>query len=173
MKHFKEYIAESARKYDFRIKVAGELSAEKEQQLKTALEKFKVTEFKKVGKTPIQSLPLDFPRLQNTEVCVYAVTLEYPTTQQELTEYISHQLKINQESLAVRRPGEPSEQYQEPQEKRDGALLNDPEYKEAANAKFEDFYGDQYNMNFVKQLTDELKAKRTERGEKIPTSTDK
>jgi hypothetical protein len=162
MKHLKEYIAESVKKYDFKIKIAGELSSEQEQHLKTILDKFKITEFKKTGQTPIQSLPLDFPKVQNSHVCIYEVVLEYPTTQQELTEYISQQLRINKENLAIRRPGEPTEQYQEPQEKPQGALLDDPDYKEASNAKFEDFYGDQYNMNFVKQLCNEVNYRSPE-----------
>ena len=72
--------------------------------------------------------------------------------------------------MAVRRFGEPSEQYQEETEKRTGALLTDPDYKESKNANFDDYYGDKYNMNFVKELTAELQSMREARGEKIPTA---
>lgn len=180
-KSFKEHLAESFadKKRDFRIKVAGEFNKEHEATLKTMLEKYTVSQFKKLKTTPVQELPLDFPALKNCEVNIYEVVLDYPVTTFELTEYLSSGLNINKQSLVVRKPGEPSEDYQTPAEKAEGALLVDPDYKEAPNAKFEDFYGDKYNTGFVKELNDLLKLERKARGEEIPTegkaefSTDK
>jgi hypothetical protein len=169
MKSFKEHLTESKKQYDFRIKIAGDFTAEQESNLKTALSKYSIAGFKKSGKTPIQDLPLDFPQVKNCEVNIYEVTLDYPTTQFELTEYIANHCGINKSHLAVRRPGEPTEEYQHIEEPRSGALLDDPDYKEAGNAKFEDFYGDKYNSGFVKELNDILKLQRKERGEEIPT----
>lgn len=172
MKSFKEYLTESAKRYDFRIKLACDCSAENEAKLKTMLERFSVADFKKTGKTPIQELPLDFPKLRNREVTVYEVSLEYPTTQFELTEYISSGLGMTNEELVVRSPGEPTEAYQQKAEKREGALLDDPNYKEAGNAKFEDYYGEKYNASFLKSLNDDAKERRKERGEQVPTTTE-
>jgi hypothetical protein len=170
MKTFAEYLTESKKQYDFRIKIAGDFTSEQESSLKTCLEKYSVSNFKKAGKTPIQQLPLDFPQVKNCEVNIFEVTLDYPTTQFELTEFISQQCSIHKSHLAVRRPGEPSEEYQEPVEKRKDALLNDPNYKEAGNPKFEDYYGDKYNSGFLKELNDVLKLQRKARGEQIPNS---
>ena len=169
MKAFTEYLQESVKKYDFKVKIAGDVTKEHEQRLESVLQRFKITSFKKTGTTPVQQFPLDFPKLQNQQVSIYEVTVDYPTTTAELTEYISSNLQIAKESLAVRRPGEPTEEYQEPKEKREGALLNDGEYKESPNAKFEDFYGDKYNSGFVKELNDILKLQRKARGEQIPS----
>jgi hypothetical protein len=171
MKNFKEYLQESAlqKKYDFRVKVAGDFSKEQETKLQSMLERFQVNAFKKVGVTPIQALPLDFPQVKNCEVSIYEVSVDYPTTQQELTEYLSTGLEVSKQRLVVRRPGEPSEEYQNIEPKREGALLNDAEYKEAPNANFEDFYGSKYNSGFVKELNDLLKLERKARGEEIPT----
>ena len=171
MKNFKQYLQESAlqKKYDFRVKVAGDFTTEQESKLKTMLGRFQVNAFKKVGTTPIQALPLDFPQVKNCEVNIYEVSLDYPTTQQELTEYLSSGLEVSKQRLVVRRPGEPTEQYQEVTEKREGALLSDPDYKEAPNANFEDFYGTKYNSGFVKELNDLLKLERKARGEVTPT----
>jgi hypothetical protein len=169
MKTFTQYLSESAKKYDFRVKVAGEFTAEQETELKTLLDKYTISSFKKTAKTPIQSLPLDFPQVRNCEVNIYEVSLDYPTTQQELTEYLSTELGVSKQHLVVRRPGEPSEEYQTPSEPRKGALLDDPNYKEAGDPKFEDYYGDKYNSGFVKELNDILKLQRKERGEVIPT----
>ena len=165
MKSFKEHLSEGfqAKKYDFRVKVAGTFSTEQETKLKSMLERFQVNAFKKVGVTPIQALPLDFP-----QVNIYEVTLDYPTTQQELTEYLTSGLEVSKQNLVVRRPGEPSEEYQHEEPKREGALLNDPDYKEAGSPQFEDYYGDKYNSGFVKELNDILKLQRKARGEEIP-----
>lgn len=168
MKNFKEYLSESTRKYDFRIKIAGDVSAEQEGLIKALLGKFQLAEFKKAGTTPIQELPLDFPKIRNAEVNIYEVTLDYPSTQWELQEYLCANTTIVPESLVVRRAGEPLEEYQQPAEARTEALLTDGEYKESPNANFDDFYGDKYNTGFVKELNDILKLQRKERGEVIP-----
>jgi hypothetical protein len=172
MKSFTEYLTESKKQYDFRIKIAGEMSTEKEDTMKRLLGRFTnentLTGFKK-SKTPIQAVPLDFPQVKNCEVNIYEVTLDFPTTQFELTEYLATELGIGKQNLVVRRPGEPSEEYQMPTEKREGALLLDPDYKEAGSPQFEDYYGDKYNTGFVKELNDILKLQRKERGEEIPT----
>jgi hypothetical protein len=169
MTTFKQYLAESKKQYPFRVKIAGQFSTEQESSMKSALGKYTVAEFKKVTTTPVQELPLDFPQLKNCEVSIYEVTLDYPSTQQELTEYLSTELGVSKHNLVVRRPGEPSEEYQHEEPKREGALLNDSEYKEAGNPKFEDYYGDKYNSGFVKELNDLLKLERKARGEQIPT----
>jgi len=172
MKTFKNYLQESAsvKKYDFRVKVAGDFTTEQESKLQTMLARYQVETFKKVGTTPIQELPLDFPQVKNCEVSIYEVSLNYPTTQQELTEYLSTGLEVSRQKLVVRRPGEPSEEYQHIEANpRTGALLDDPNYKEAGDPKFEDYYGDKYNSGFVKELNDLLKLQRKARGEEIPT----
>ena len=172
MKSFTEYLTESKKKYDFRIKIAGEFTAEQEDTMKRLLGRFTnentLTGFKK-SKTPIQALPLDFPQVKNCEVNIYEVTLDFPTTQYELTEYLSTELGVGKQHLIVRSPFEPTEEYQNVEPKREGALLNDPDYKEAGSPQFEDFYGDKYNTGFVKELNDILKLQRRERGEEIPT----
>ena len=168
MKQFKDYLSESAKKYDFRIKVAGEFTAEQANTMKALLGKFQVSGFKAAGKTPIQELPLDFPKIKNAEVCIYEATLDYPATSWELHEYLSTNMGISADAIVVRRPGEPAERQQEAVKERKEPLLTDSEYKESPNAKFEDFYGDKYNSGFVKELNDILKLQRKERGEKIP-----
>ena len=157
MKNFKEYLTESKKQYDFRIKIAGEFTTEQEDTMKRLLGRFTVDNTLssvKRTKTPIQAVPLDFPQVKNCEVSIYEVTLDYPTTQYELTEYLSTELGVGKSHLVVRSPHEPTEEYQHQEPKREGALLNDPDYKEAGSPKFEDYYGDKYNSGFVKELND-------------------
>ena len=170
MKTFKEHLAESKKQWPFRVKIAGKFSTEQEQSLKTMLERFTVTAFKKVTTTPVQELPLDFPQMKNVEVNIYEVTLDYPSTQFELTEYLTSGLGVPKSNLVVRSPFEQTEEYQEPEAQRTGALLDDPTYAEAGSPNFEDYYGDKYNTGFVKELNDILKLQRKARGEEIPES---
>lgn len=172
MKSFKEYLSESKKQYDFKIKIAGNFDADKEATLKTALERYSVTSFKKSGTTPTQALPLDFPKIRNESVSVYEVVLDYPTTPYELHEYICSNCSVGADFVVVRKPGEPTEAYQEETEKREGALLQDSNYTEVPAVDSKKYYGTEYNQSLVKELNDSLKANRKERGEVIPSTAD-
>ena len=50
-------------------------------------------------------------------------------------------------------------------------LQNDPDYKESPNVDSKNYFGNEYNVSFVKALNDTLKSQREERGEKIPTES--
>lgn len=170
MKTFKEYLAESKKVYDFKIKIAGDFAGE--DKLKQMLERFVISSFKKAGTTPIQALPLDFPKIRNSEVTVYEVALEYPTTPYELHEYISAGIEKGPDYVVVRKPNEPTEAYQLDDEMRTGALLQDPNYTEVAKIDTKDYYGTEYNTSLVKTLNDDLKAMRKERSETIPSTVE-
>ena len=129
---FKKYLAEAAKQYDFVIKVAGNLDENFEDSLEVALKKFDVANLSAGKKTPIQSVPLDFPDLTNTEVTVYETVLNYPTTQFELRAYLADALNVQQDFIRVRKPGEPYEEYQaETEDKPYENKLMDGEYKDA------------------------------------------
>jgi hypothetical protein len=172
MKSFKDYLTESKRTYDFKVKIACPMTAESEDNMKALLGKYQVVGFKKSTTTPVQALPLDFPRLTNTEVNIYEVSLDYPVASHELQNYLGNGLRILEQCIVVRKPGEPSEQYQEPGEQREGALLNDSEYKESPNVDSNDYYGDKYNQSLIKTLNDDLKAQHKARGQVIPNGDD-
>ena len=167
-KTFKDYLMEGKKTYPFKVKIAGEITNEQEECMKSLLSKYQIATFSKTKKTPVQALPLDFPRLNNVEVNIWDVTLDYPVTSHELINYLGNGLRINEQFIVVRNPNEPSEEYQQPSETYDGALLTDSTYKESPNANPDDFYGDKYNASFVKALNDDLKAQRKARGEEIP-----
>lgn len=171
MKQFKEYLSESKKQWTFRIKVAGNFDTERAKTMEALLGKFQVSKFKKVGVTPIQELPLDFPKIRNAEVSIFETVVDYPSTQMELHEYLCTSMGITKDALVVRSPNEPTERYQTSITPHEGALLTDSEYKEAENAKFDDYYGDKYNTNFLKELNDVLKLQRRERGEQIPSES--
>ena len=87
MKTFKEYLAESQKTYDFRIKIAGDVDAKIEKSMKTALEKFGFESYKKQGKSVVQEHPLDFPQLKNEALNIYDTSLNYPINAEGLRDY--------------------------------------------------------------------------------------
>jgi hypothetical protein len=163
MKSFKEYLTESKKTYEFRVKIVGDLEGGVDSTMKTALEKFGVDSFAKAGKSVVQEHPLDFPQLKNEAVNLYDTTLNYPINAEGLRDYLCDYLDINHTHLKVRKPGEPTEEYQEPKQGEYETKLTDAEYKDAPKLKGEEHYGDKYNMSMLKALMDEDKGPKEDR----------
>jgi hypothetical protein len=165
MKTFKEYLTESKKVYNFKIKVAGEIPEGFEDKLKNSLERCKVVTFEKIATTPVQKVPLDFPTLNNVEVTVYEAVLEYPVTAPEITSDIK-ELGLKEEHFRVRGSGEPSEidQLVQEEEPSGESMLQDPAYKETDNVKHKDYFGADYNKSFLKDLEKTAKERRKELG---------
>ena len=163
MTDFKQYLAESTKEYDYRIKVAGDLSEDFAARLETALKKYEVKSLSKGKKTPIQEVPLDFPNLKNQAVTIFELKTSYPASVFEMHSYISNIMRLQPNQLVVRKPGEPSEEYQEEikakAEKKSEfrSVLQDVEYKDAPKVKADEVYGDRANQSLLKEL---LKAKK-------------
>ena len=163
MKSFKEYLTESKKTYDFKIKIAGDLPEGADKMMKTALEKYGVEAHKKLASTMVQEHPLDFPQLKNMSVTVFETSLNYPTSQEVLRDYLCDYLDINHQNLKVKKPGEPTEEYQATKTEEYETKLTDPDYKDDPGHKAEDHYGDKYNMTMLKALMDEDKGPKEDR----------
>jgi hypothetical protein len=166
MKNFKEYLLESKKVYAFKIKVAGELPENFKEDLKTRLTRCSIKTFEETGRTPIQSLPLDFPEMTNAEVTMFDVVFEYPVTSPEIEKELT-EMQLNPASFRVRGLGEPTEveQVQSLEEPSGKALLADSNYSEAAKIKHKDFFGDEFNRGFLKDLEKLSKERKKELGQ--------
>jgi hypothetical protein len=154
MSEFLTYLTESTKEYDYKIKVAGELDDNFAGKLETACQKFEVKKLSSGKKTPIQEMPLDFPSLKNIEVTIYELKTAYPVSAHELREYLAHYLNLAKNQIVVKKPGEPTEEYQEEMKEPSPfvAKLQDIEYGDAPKVKTEEHYGDKYNMSLLKEL---------------------
>ena len=161
MSIFKDYLTESTKSYDYKIKVAGELDKGFASRMETALQKFELANLSAGKKTPIMTLPLDFPQLSNESVTIFDVTTNYPVAVNTLKEYLADYMNMNASLIVVRKPGEPTEEYQADmqigQKSEYANKLLDIEMKDAPKVKAEDFYGDKYNMGLLKEL---MKSKK-------------
>jgi len=161
MSTFTQYLTEAAKSYDYKIKVAGNIDKDFASRMETALAKFEVAKMSTGKKTPIMTLPLDFPMLSNESVTIYDVTTNYPASSNVMKEYLSDILRVPATHIVVRKPGEPTEEYQDAMQvakKSDFAnKVADVEQKfqdNAPNQKVtaDDLSGDKYNMGLLREL---------------------
>ena len=156
MSTFKDYLTESTKSYDYKIKIAGEPKDIDKNALETALQKFDLAKMSAGKSTPIMTLPLDFPRLSNESVTIFDVTTNYPESPRVMQEYLSDILRIPLTHIVVKKPGEPSEQYQSEMQiaktSEYKSKLQDIEYSDLAKIKPEDLHSTQANMSLLKEL---------------------
>jgi len=156
MSTFKDYLTESAKSYDYKIKVAGTVADDFASKLESALAKFDVAKMSAGKKTPIMTMPLDFPALSNEEVTIFDVTTNYPASSNVMKEYLSDILRVPATHIVVRKPGEPTEEYQNDMQvakKSEYAnKLHDIEYKDAPKVNAEDYHSTKANMGLLKEL---------------------
>ncbi len=151
MKNFREYLAESKKNWNFRVKVAGELPEKFEATLKNILEKWDVT-INSLGATPVQKLPLDFPQLENKEVHIFEVTANYPVTAPEITNMIRERAHLSTACFVVKGCCDPTEEYQE--EKPEGYIVKlESELENPHGDEAQKMVGDSRILGMFKELT--------------------
>ena len=150
MKRFKDYLIEGKKTYDFKIKIAGDLPAKFESELKTALEKYSVVSMKK-SKTPIQKVPLDFPNCECSEVHIFEVSLDYPVNPPMLANHIMEKTNVLAANIVVRSANEPSEEYQNTEEKKYVTKL-ESDYEDA-DPKAQSMVGEKRILELFKELS--------------------
>jgi len=84
MKNFKDYLAESERTYNYRIKVVGDLPSGFFNELKGKLEQFDPVKIGEQRSTPIQAKPADFPAFENDKVTSFDVDFRYPAIEPQI-----------------------------------------------------------------------------------------
>jgi hypothetical protein len=164
MGDFVKYLSESAKQYDYRIKIAGELDKDFNTKLEQGLQKFEVAKLSAGKTTPIQETPLDFPMFKNTNVTIYELTTNYPSSVFEMAEYIANYMGLARNQVVVRKPGEPTEEYQdnmakEKDESEFKLILQDVEYKDTPELPKEKAFGDEANKSLFKELLKDRKEK--------------
>ena len=100
MKTFKELLAESTKTYAVRVKIAGDLPEGFEAKFKDYMTKYETVEFKKVGSTPVQEHPHEFPRIKNKEVAIYDVETSYPISFPQLEGVLAEQFGLEMDNRA-------------------------------------------------------------------------
>ena len=156
MSTFTTYLTESAKSYDFKIKIAGEPKDIDTNKLETALGKYELAKMSAGKSTPIMTQPLDFPALSNESVTIFDVTTNYPASAHQMREYLADYMNMNVSQIVVKKPGEPTEEYQDNMQVAKQSeyknKLQDIEYKDAPKVNAEEFHSTKANMSLLKEL---------------------
>lgn len=83
-KTFQQYLAESERTYNYRIKIVGDVAPDWIKQLKAKLAQFDVVKFSDAKTTPVQAQPADFPAFKNDSVTSIDVEFRYPAIEPQI-----------------------------------------------------------------------------------------
>ena len=84
MKHFKEYLAENERTYNYRIKIVGDILPGFIKDLEGKLAQFDLVKKSEVKSTPVQLNPSDFPSMSNEKVSFFDVSFKYPANEPQI-----------------------------------------------------------------------------------------
>ena len=84
MKPFAQYLAESERTYDYRIKICGKPPMDTVRLLKQRLDQFDPVRMMDERTTPVQPIPTDFPDFTNESVTMFDVSFRYPAIEPQI-----------------------------------------------------------------------------------------
>ena len=84
MKKFQEYLAESERTYNYRIKIVGDIAPDFVKMLEEKLKQFDPVKIGKTKTTPVQLKPADFPKHSNDSVTSMDVEFRYPAIEPQI-----------------------------------------------------------------------------------------
>lgn len=151
MKSFKEYLTESKKTYDFKVKIAGECPEGCAAKIKEALSMYDVASCSEGARTPIQESHFDFPAHKNIEVTTFDVCLNYPTNSTAVRQAVAEKLSLTNTCVLARTPLEEAEVVlnHANDKKSDSALLE----KDYDKQKNQDLVGDKHVTSFLKELS--------------------
>ena len=84
MKNFQQYLAESERTYNYRIKIVGDVAPDFVKALEDKLKQFDIVKFSRPKSTPVQLQPADFPKHSNDSVTSVDVEFRYPAIEPQI-----------------------------------------------------------------------------------------
>ena len=84
MKTFHQYIVESERTYNYRIKILGDVPAGFVKNLEEKMAQFDVVSVSRPKTTPVQKLIKDFPGAENQSMTFVDVNFRYPAIEPQI-----------------------------------------------------------------------------------------
>lgn len=150
MKSFKEYLTESKKVYEFKVKIAGECPKGCAALIKQALAQYDVAGCSAGKGAPIQEQYEEFPGLSNIELTVFDVSTNYPVNSLQVRTAISEYVNLPMSNVVVRTAGEQAEHgINHEHDGKSGTALLGTEYEKSNN---QDLVGEKHMMSFLKDL---------------------
>lgn len=159
---FKRYLAESERKFNYRIKTVASMDDTHWAAINRFLQRYHLIDFGKPHKTVIQTKPLDFPTLDNREVFIVDVVLGVPAVSSVLVKEISEMLHVPQIYFVIMGENDPASVIDNMNamvgevEGEPTALLGVDSETPASTPEVsgDNYYGDQYNSRLLNVMRD-------------------
>jgi hypothetical protein len=151
MKSFKEYLTESKKTYEFKVKVAGECPKNCTEQIKKALSQFHVESCGAGRSTPIQEHLVEFPEHKNTSMTVFDVSTTYPANSVQIRSAVASQLGKSESMIKVRNMLEEKEhEINHEHDELSGKAIIGTAYDPSNH---QDLVGHAHKENFLKELS--------------------
>jgi hypothetical protein len=151
MKSYKEYLAESKKVYEFKVKIAGDCAKDCAEQIKKALSQFHVENCSTGRSTPIQEHLAEFPEHKHTSMTVFDVTTSYPANSLQVRTAVATQLGKAESMVKVRNILEEKEhEINHEHDTKTGKALVGTDY-DASN--HQSTVGEKHKENFLKELS--------------------
>ena len=109
MKTFLQYLGETQKTYEFKVKVANIDPKDHINNLKVTLEAYAVESISTPKRLPIMENNIDFPAMKNCEIHVFEIALKYPVSPVQLRELISERIGTSISQVFVVPAGHPEE----------------------------------------------------------------
>ena len=87
MKTFAQYLTESEKTFDYRIKICGDVNSAFLSAFKDKLKKFDPVKISDPKTTPVQARPADFPEHTNQRVTIIDGSFRYPATPPQIEQF--------------------------------------------------------------------------------------
>ena len=150
MKTFTQYLMETKKQYNVRIKLNFKPSDEDVNKIEAALNQFELVSSSKPKSLPIQKVDNHFPGVDSPEVYFIDAVLDYPASGDQVRVAILNNTMIPQHNFAVTSTDWDTsmrDQDASVQKNSDKALLLSP--LEDQHIDVESVYGDKYNEKLV------------------------
>ena len=109
MKNFLNYLAESHKTYEFRIKLANINPDEKMDMLEAALNAYGLESITKAKRLPIKESDIDFPSMKNCQLYLMDAILTYPCNNDKIRAMIAERAGIPAAHIIVVPKNHPEE----------------------------------------------------------------
>jgi hypothetical protein len=172
MKNFAQYLVETKQTFDYRIKIAGDITAEQMNQLEKSMAQFDVIKMSEKKSTPVMKTLPDFPQFENERLTHMDVSFNYPATEigmRQVCELLG--MDPNRMLMQQREYAEKLDQEREGYEEQPESVLADTDFP-APNAEqkelSDDYSADPFEHKIVVQ--NEYKSDFTIAGGKTPAA---
>lgn len=109
-KLFKDFLAESAKEYTYKIKLAvDDVDDKMLDTIEGCLEKYQLISASKFNRTPVQESPLDFPNVKYSSVYISEIVMSYPASRDFLETFLASKVGISEQCIVVYSENDPRE----------------------------------------------------------------